>query len=133
VYHLTHDGNRPGSLSPVIGTLPQPDHTAKTRDLLGNLVNHAQSLANLLHAVAEERAVTMDEQDWAPDIVDPTDWAICHDLLATLLEVSRVARNEYASPARLNPRPDRRRVGGWALAISPSESPADVREPGISQ
>ena len=71
----------------------QPDDTEETRHLLAELLAQAQSLANLLQAVTEERSVRREHEGGVPDIIDATDWAWCHDLLAMLLEVSRTVVN----------------------------------------
>jgi hypothetical protein len=83
-----------------------PDDTEETSHLLADLLAQAQGLANLLQAVTEERSVRREHEGGIPEIIDATDWAWCHDLLAMLLEVSRTVvqrqcpRGVEAPPAR---------------------------------
>jgi hypothetical protein len=66
-----------------------PDDTEETSHLLADLLAQAQGLANLLQAVTEERSVRREHEGEVPELIDATDWAWCHDLLAMLLDVSR--------------------------------------------
>ena len=84
----------------------QPDDTEATRHLLAELLAQAQSLANLLLAVTEERSVRREHEGGVSELIDATDWAWCHDLLAMLLEVSRTVVNRQC-PRDVEAEPNR--------------------------
>ena len=83
----TRAGCSDSMLSAIVNAW-HPKDSHKARELTLQSLRHIQALSNLAYALAEERAVRLDADGFAPDLLDPWDECTIKELSADLLDIT---------------------------------------------